>query len=135
MDKGFPRPWNKRHKSPVPYSSDGIDFPGVAHDARNAECIEQSLCTACGLPLDEVIWVAVSTRGHLTISDPGLMHEKCSKLAELFCPDFKQGNTQMVRYDRDKILPRILGLHQLWYDTGAKIHTISKEELDKLQTQ
>jgi hypothetical protein len=114
MVRGFPRPHDPTYHLPVPYSSYSVDLIGAGSDVRIGECVLAGLCTVCGLPLEKESYAAVSNtdpgKGGISKFDPGLCHEKCSKLAVAMCPHFREGRSVMVRVCTDEVLAGLRAL-------------------------
>lgn len=97
MKRGFPRPYSESYKVPVPYTAVDDTNVGTISDERIDECLRLCLCAVCGEALDSTCCLAVkssseTTRGSVTSRDTGISHEKCAKIVESFCPEFKNGS-------------------------------------------
>jgi hypothetical protein len=94
MKRGIPRPWNRKKKMPIPYTSFS-----ASNKKRVDECLEKSLCTICGLKLGETCSIALEWRDnrwqiHQRLE--GQVHRNCARIAEGFCPVF--GNPASYKY-------------------------------------
>lgn len=97
MKRGFPRPYSESYKVPVPYTAVDDTNVGTISDERIDECLREMLCAVCGEALDSTCCLAVrdsseTVRGSVTSRDTGISHEKCAKIVESFCPEFKSGS-------------------------------------------
>lgn len=129
MKKGFPRPWNNDLKSPVPYTSESETNLGMGNDVRAEECVNEDLCTACGLKLDDTMCVAVSNQNMVTVSDSGMSHVKCAILAEKYCPEFKNKKIRMVHVQTAPVLEILKKRHDPWIKGESSCHLVALDEI------
>lgn len=93
--RGYPRPivtlGDKKY--PQPYTAADRDV-AIIDISRNAECINDFLCSVCGL---EVTENKCGITVHLDVGEPcisggdvGLFHLKCAKLTAKLCPMYQE---------------------------------------------